>query len=124
MTAGLTPQVCVRLRAGGWLYATLCSLGSVWPQALTFLPGAGAHPRRELTPTPHLGVPGPRLGVAAGAYFEYSSTINCSCTGRLICWRVGTETTRPEIDEESKDSHSGIPRPFTSSMACSTVGLF
>src|SRR3989442_4311447 len=32
-----------------------------------FLPAPGPHPRRELSPTPRLGFPCPRLGVAAGA---------------------------------------------------------
>src|SRR6516164_4661162 len=57
-------------------------------------------------------------------YFEYNSTISCSCTGRLICSRVGIDTMRPDTVLGSKDSHSGIPRPFTSSIACSTVGFF
>src|SRR5207244_5795223 len=57
-------------------------------------------------------------------YFEYNSTISCSCTGRLICSRVGIELTRPLIVFASNDSHSGMPRPLTSSMACSTVGFF
>src|SRR5262245_44370036 len=51
-------------------------------------------------------------------YFEYNSTISCSCTGRLICSRVGMETTRPEMAAGSNRSHSGMPRPFTSSIAC------
>src|SRR3989454_12292525 len=32
-----------------------------------FLLAPGPHPRRELSPTPRLGFPCPRLGVAAGA---------------------------------------------------------
>src|SRR5262245_17794206 len=35
---------------------------------LTFLLTPGPHPRRELTLTPRLGFPCPRLGVAAGAH--------------------------------------------------------
>src|SRR5207247_10336989 len=31
-------------------------------------PAAGPHPRRKLTPTPHLGFPCPRFGIAAGAF--------------------------------------------------------
>src|SRR5205823_10674836 len=58
------------------------------------------------------------------AYFEYSSTISCSWTGRLICSRVGIELTRPVMEFGSNDSHSGMPRPFTSSIACSIVGFF
>src|SRR6266511_1745006 len=50
-------------------------------------------------------------------YLLYNSTINCSCTGRLICSRVGTDTTLPDISPSS-DSHSGTPRPLTSSTAC------
>src|SRR6266478_5841667 len=34
-------------------------------------PAAGPHPRRELTPTPHLGFPCPRFGMAAGALSIY-----------------------------------------------------
>ena len=44
---------------------------------------------------------GPRscrdLQVRPTAYFEYSSTMSCSCTGRLICSRVGSEATRPRM---------------------------
>src|SRR5581483_9652950 len=57
-------------------------------------------------------------------YFEYNSTISCSCTGRLICSRVGIETTRPVVDAGSNESHSGMPRPLTSSFACSMAGFF
>src|SRR5437763_14656112 len=52
-------------------------------------------------------------------YFEYNSTISCSCTGRLICSRVGIDTIRPVMLFTSKDSQPGIPRPLTSSIACS-----
>ena len=55
--------------------------------------------------------PGPLL------YFEYNSTINCSCTGRLIWSRVGSEATRPVMVDASNSSQPGIPRPLTSSMA-------
>ncbi len=48
----------------------------------------------------------------------YNSTISCSCTGRLICARVGSEAIRPVIEPASNESHSGTPRPFTSSSAC------
>src|SRR5262245_35295982 len=57
-------------------------------------------------------------------YFEYNSTMSCSCTGRLICSRVGVDATRPDIVFGSNDSHSGMPRPLTSSIACSSVGFF
>src|SRR5262249_31213291 len=51
-------------------------------------------------------------------YLLYSSTISCSCTGRLICSRVGSDEMRPLIWPASNDSQSGMPRPFTSSIAC------
>ena len=51
-------------------------------------------------------------------YFEYSSTISCSCTGRLICCRVGSDEMRADEPEASTVSHSGTPRPLTSSIAC------
>ena len=37
-------------------------------------------------------------------YFEYNSTISCSCTGRLICSRVGSEATRPDSAFGSNDN--------------------
>ena len=52
------------------------------------------------------------------AYFEYSSTMSCSCAGRLICSRVGSDDTRPDSAAGSRRSQSGMPRPFTSSIAC------
>src|SRR5512139_1264986 len=56
-------------------------------------------------------------------YFEYNSTISCSWTGRLICSRVGIEPTLADIAAWSNDSHSGTPRPLTSSSACRIAGL-
>src|SRR5262249_13021358 len=100
VTADLTPQVCVRLRAGGRERTTV---------------------GRVLSDPPNL--PGPE-GPGLPVYFEYNSTISCSCTGRLICSRVGIETTRPVMVFVSNESHSGIPRPLTSSIACSIVGFF
>ena len=49
--------------------------------------------------------------------------MSCSCTGRLICSRVGSEAMRPDIVPASNDSHSGTPRPFTSSSACWIAGF-
>ena len=74
----------------------------------------------------HDGYPADRCCRAASrsAYFEYNSTINCSWTGRLICSRVGSEAMRPDIVPASNDSHSGTPRPFTSSSACWMAGFF
>src|SRR5262245_15055297 len=63
-------------------------------------------------------------GCALETYFEYNSTISCSCTGKLICSRVGTDLTLPVIVFGSNDSQSGMPRPFTSSIACSIVTFF
>ena len=70
VTADLPPQVCVRLRAGG------CEVELNWKVELE-IPSLSS----SLT----------------SAYFEYSSTISCSCTGRLICSRVGIEMMRPVI---------------------------
>ena len=69
-----------------------------------------AFPQHQVSPFRR---PGPSLLL----YFEYSSTINCSCTGRLICSRVGSAATRPVMVDASNSSQSGIPRPLTSSMA-------
>src|SRR5678815_4771226 len=66
------------------------------------------------------------LGVVAlgvDSYLLYSSTISCSCTGRLICSRVGSEAMRPAMAPESNESHSGTPRPLTSSSACWIAGF-
>src|SRR4029077_2668024 len=62
------------------------------------------------------------LRLPSFSYLLYSSTMSCSCTGRLICSRVGSEAILPVIAPASNDSHSGTPRPFTSSSACWIVG--
>src|SRR5262245_60329112 len=68
--------------------------------------------QRKITPDP------------VSDYFEYNSTISCSCTGRLICSRVGTEPIFADSAAGSNCSHSGTPRPFTSSRACRIAGDF
>src|SRR5204863_6101591 len=57
-------------------------------------------------------------------YFEYSSTMSCSCTGRLICSRVGTELIFAATSPASSWSHSGTPRPLTSSIAWTIEAFF
>src|SRR4030081_972388 len=104
VTAGLPPQVCIRLRAGGWLRQPNLELRTqnlelkLWNFSSEFK--------------------------VLSFYFEYSSTISCSCTGRLICSRVGIDMIRPVIVVASNESHPGMPRPLTSSIACSSVGFF
>ena len=45
------------------------------------------------------------------SYFEYSSTISCSLTGRLISSRFGSERTLPLSFSRSIESHAGAGYP-------------
>src|SRR6187549_3374518 len=87
-------------------------------------PAAGNHEGLEVHEGPSiLRVPRYLRGLRV-CYFEYNSTISCSCTGRLICSRVGTDPILPDSAFGSNCSHSGTPRPLTSSSACRMAGAF
>src|SRR5689334_14439050 len=59
------------------------------------------------------------------SYFEYSSTISCSLTGRLISSRFGNESTLPLSFSRSIESHAGAGWPLANCCAPSiTVILF
>src|SRR5688500_12148345 len=90
--------------------------------------GVGGHLKRTVALTTRLALP--RLSALndlrplLSTYLLYNSTMSCSCPGRLICSRVGSEPIFADISAESHCSHSGTPRPLTSSSACRIAGTF